>query len=259
MPTPCPGPCNTAYRRAAENEATLGITYDISPNWGDPTQCWACVDRTAGYLAKLPQLLQDVLAEAVDGTQVKLTGTIGRAPEATWPGQASRILVDRIVSEMTELGADILKARRPWAQALTPGPGTAANEEKRIADIAAALLAHWDWAMQNHPAADEPHSRGNANPGAQATAWYFAALYFTKQDEIREEPQRLAPCPRCKGPWLFEARNGQLVKGEAYIECSNRDCRKLLTQAEYADYIADLDRDAKARREQAAGNRIVAA
>ena len=258
MPTPCPGPCNTAYRKAAENEANLGITYDISPNWGDPTQCWSCVDRTAGYLAKLPKLLKDVLEEATDGTQIKQTGTIGRAPEATWPGQAPRILVDRIVSEMTELGADILKQRRPWAEALTPGPGTAPNEEKRIERIVQALINHWDWAMQNHPAASESYSRGNANPGGQATSWYFAALYFTKQDEARE-PQRLAPCPRCGGPWLFAAIDGQLVNGEPYIECSNRDCQNLLTPAEYADYRDSLNRKATGQPADADAEHIVAA
>src|SRR4051812_23188857 len=188
MSTPqfCPGPCNTAWRKAEEAHADTGADHAIQPAWGQPVQCYACVDRARTQLSAMPALLAAVLAEATEGTPAKLTGTIGRITVATWPGQSSRLLVDRIVSEMVELGVDILKLRRMWKEDRPAGPGTTSNEAWRIGFITNALIAHLDWAMQHHPAAWEPHGRDNANPGGQVAGWYRAALYFTKQDEQRD-------------------------------------------------------------------------
>lgn len=240
MPVPCPGPCNNAWRRAEESLDATGTEHYIQPAWGQPTQCYACVDRTREQLGELPGLLAAVLNEAIDGTATKLTGTIGRITVPTWPGQASRLLVDRIVGEMAELQADILVQRGLWPAEKRPAPGTAPNETAHIAAIANTLCAHWEWAMQHHPAGDEPHGRDNANPGGQASGWYWAALSFTKQDEQRDV-QRLAPCPRCHGPYLFESRELRLVDDQPYIECRDPDCRRIMTRAEYDRYVKELN------------------
>lgn len=240
-PTICPGLCNTAWRKAEEALAATGAEHAIQPTWGQPAQCYGCVDRTREQLAALPALLAAVLAEATEGTPTKLTGTIGRISVPTWPGQASRLLVDRIVGEMVELGVDILKLRGIWRDDRPAGHGTAPNEERRVSAIVTALDGHWDWAMQNHPAAWEPHGRDNANPGGQVTGWYRAALYFTKQDEQRDV-KRLAPCPRCHGPYLVESRELRLVNNQPYIECRDPDCRRVMTRPEYDSYVKAMNR-----------------
>lgn len=239
-PTPCPGPCNTAWRRAEESRNETGTDHALQSAWGQPAHCWECVDHTRQRLAAMPALLEAVLAEATDGTPTKLTGTIGRVSFPTWPGQASRLLVDRIVGEMVELGADILKLRGIWREDRQAGPGTAANEHRRFRTIADALNAHWEWAMQNHPAAWEPWGIGNANPGGQVTGWYRTCQRFTKQDEQRDV-KRLAPCPRCHGPYLVESRDLRLVGDRPYVECRDPDCRRVMTSTEYDAYVKALN------------------
>lgn len=237
LPQICPGTCNNAYRRAEEALATLGVEHHLTPSWGSPVQCEECVERTRKQLQELPALLTDALNEALEGTAPKLTGTIGRVGlTPAWPGQASRLLVDRIVSEMAELHADVLKLRGLWQEDREPLPSVAANERRHIAGITRVLAAHWGWAMQHHPAASEPHTRGNANPAAQASSWYRTVLHFTKQDDQRET-RRLAPCPRCRGPWLVESRDMRLVDGEPYIACQDPDCQRVMTKSEYDDYV----------------------
>lgn len=239
-PKPCPGPCNNAWRKAEAALAADGTEHHLTPNWGQPTQCDGCVERTRGQLAELPELLAAIHLEALYGTPAKLTGTIGRVGTPVWPGQASRLLLDRIIGEMAELQADILVRRRIWAADRLPACGTAPNEARHINGIVSTLYAHWDWAMQHHPAADEPHDRDNANPGGQVTGWYRTALRFTKADEQREV-RRLAPCPRCHGPYLVESRELRLVDGKPYIECRDPDCKRVITQSEYDAYVKTLN------------------
>lgn len=240
MPTPCPGPCNNAWRRAETALAETGTEHHLTPAWGQPVQCYECVDRTREQLQELPGLLAAALDEALDGTPTKLTGTIGRTGIITWPGEACRLLVDRIVSEMAELHADILKLRGIWGDDREPLPAIAANESRHIAGITRSLAAHWDWAMQNYPAADESWGQGNANPGSQAAGWHRTLQRFTKQDEQRDV-KRLAPCPGCRGPYLVESRDLRLVNDQPYIECRDPDCRRIMTSTEYDRYVKELN------------------
>lgn len=246
--TVCPGPCNNAWRKAEDALAELGTEHSLTPSWGEPVQCWGCVENTRSDLAALPGMLAKVLEEGTEGTATKVNGTIGRAPEATWPGQAARLLVDRIVGEMAELAADILIQRGIWHEDHAVRPGTAANEKQHIDTITNTLLGHWDWAMQAHPAAGESYARGNANPGCQASSWYWSTVYFTK-DHAQPEIRRLAPCPRCHGPYLIESRDADLRFGEPYVECRDEDCRKLLSKREYADYVKAMTRALQAGKD----------
>lgn len=238
MPAPCPGPCNNAWRRAELALEQTGTEHHITPTWGDPVQCPGCVAWTRTELAAIPGLLVDVHLEALYGTATKLTGTIGRIYTAAWPGQASMILADNIVSEMEELQADILKQRRIWPADYEPEP--AVRDRNHINGLVHVLLAHWGWAMQNHPAADEPYGRGNANPGSQVAGWHRTLQRFTKQDEQRDV-KRLAPCPRCHGPYLVESRDLRLVDDQPYIECRDPDCQRIMTTAEYDQYVKELN------------------
>jgi hypothetical protein len=238
-PSPCPGPCNNAWRRAETALNETGAEHHITPVWGQPVQCYACVETTRAQLLNLPALLATALNEALYGTPTKLTGTIGRISVVTWPGEACRLLVDRIVSEMTELHADILKLRGVWSPDHAVLPAIAANEAGHIAAIVRSLAGHWGWAMQCHPAATESYGKGNANPGSQVAGWHHSLQRFTKQDEQREV-RRLAPCPGCRGPYLVESADLRLVDDQPYIECRDPDCRRIMTSAEYDRYVKEL-------------------
>lgn len=231
-PTPCPGLCNNAWRRAETALEEHGTEHHLTPAWGQPTQCDNCVERTREKLEELPELLDAVLVEALEGTPAKNVGTIGRISVVTWPGQASRLLVDRIVGEMAELQADILIQRRIWPADSLPARSTAANEPDHIRGITRTLLAHWDWAMQHHPAAGEPHTSGNANPGAQAAGWHRSAQLFTRRDNPRI--QMTGACPRCQLRTLSHSN------GETYIACRNPECELLMSHAEYAEHARGL-------------------
>lgn len=239
-PTVCPGPCNNAWRRAETALEEHGAEHHITPSWGDPIQCWGCVEATRAQLLELPSLLTAALDEALHGTPTKLAGTIGRISIVTWPGEACRLFVDRIVEGMTVLQADILTLRGIWNPEHEPLPTIAPNEGRHITSIASSLAAHWDWAMQFHPAADESWGQGNANPGSQAAGWHRAVQRFTKQDEQRDV-KRLAPCPRCHGPYLVESRELRLVDDQPYIECRDPDCRRVMTSSEYDRYVKELN------------------
>lgn len=229
---PCPGPCNNAWRRSEALREADGTEHHLTPAWGEPVQCDACVERTRHQILELPELLEAALLEALEGTPAKMTGTIGRVTTATWPGQASRILVDRIVSEMAELEADILIRRNIWPLDRQPHRGTAPNEPEHIRRITNTLWAHWDWAMQHHPAADEPHTAGNANPGGQASSWHRTLQLFTRRDNPRI--QLSAPCPRCHLKSLSH------TNGETFIACRNPECELLLSREEYDRHTKEV-------------------
>ena len=239
MPTPCPGPCNTAWRRAEENFSATGTEHDLEPTWGQPAHCTGCFELTRQRLAELPRLLAAAHDEALHGTHTKTTGSTGHSAQPSWPGQTARLLIDRIVGEMAELQADVLTGNGTWGEDHEVGRGSTPNEPAVIAGIVATLIAHWDWAMQNHPAADESWSRDNANPGAQVSGWHRALCVFTKADEQRDV-RRLAPCPRCHGPYLVESRDLRLIDDQPYIECRDPDCQRVLTRREYDAYVKAL-------------------
>lgn len=234
-PAPCPGPCNTAWRKAEQGVADTGADHHLAPAWGQPVQCSACTARTRRHLTEIPELLAAVHLEAIHGTRANLTGTIGRASNPSWPGEASRILTDRIVGQMAELAADILTLRglRPEGTE----PDHTGTEGTRINRLTGQLLAHWDWAMQHHPAATESYDRDSANPGSQATSWYRAALRFTRRDTLRV--QLTAPCPHC------DLRTLAHDDGDTYIECRNPNCGLLLTDSEYLQHTRQLTMGSK--------------
>ncbi|RCH70464.1 hypothetical protein DT019_02965 [Streptomyces sp. SDr-06] len=240
MPTPCPGPCNNAWRRAEEVLAETGTEHHLTPAWGQPVQCDGCVAHARQRLVEIPELLAAAHLEALHATRSPSTATIHtRSSDApAWPGQAARLLTETILDEMEELATDVLTLRGIWRDDHQPSRD-GITEGRRISDCAHILDAHLDWMMQNHPAATELHDRGNANPGGQIRGWHAAATRFIKahpQFDVR----KLAPCPRCKGPYLAESRDLRLVDDRPYIECRDPDCQRILTSAEYDVYVKAL-------------------
>ncbi|MFG2412288.1 hypothetical protein [Streptomyces goshikiensis] len=240
-PTACPGLCNTAWRRAEAIREEAGTEHHLTPTWGRPVQCDACTERARHQLAELPELLAAVQLEALHGTRSPSTATIGSRGSSdapAWPGQTARLLLEAILDETEELMADVLVRRGIWAVDSEPARA-GITEGRRITDAAKILSAHLDWMMQHHPAASEPHDRGNANPAAQIRGWHGSAQRFIKAHP-QHDVRRLAPCPRCKGPYLAESRELRLVGDRPYIECRDPDCQRILTSAEYDDYVKGL-------------------
>jgi hypothetical protein len=231
-PTACPGSCSRAWR----NAETTGAPHQLQPAWGQPVHCYGCQTRTRTALHQLPELLAAIHLEAIHGTARPADVTTSRpANIAPWPGQASRLLTDLILGGLTELEDDIRDLRRLAARP------TAIREGITVTETIAFLDAHLAWAMERHPAAAEIHERGSANPAAQITQWHRTAQHFTSHDEPRQI-RRLAPCPRCEGPWLVDSEDLVTADGEPYIECRDPDCARLLTPAEYKAHVQALTR-----------------
>jgi hypothetical protein len=225
-PSPCPGPCNNAWRRAEQQLNADGISHDIPVTWGQPVHCQRCTSRAHAQLAELPELVVAIGLEAVCGTAAKTTGTIGRAATPAWPGQASRLLTDHIVGGMLELEDDVRELRGFRHR---PGRGTEGGE---VMGVVKFLAAHLNWALVEHPLAVEVHDRLSGNPAAQIQGWHRAAQRFTRRD-ARLEHYRI-PCPRCELLTLVRA------DGDDYIECRNVNCQTLLTPGEYLDHTKRL-------------------
>lgn len=224
----CPGRENNAWRKAEKEYAEYGAPHDITPRWGNPLHCDACTHRAHRQLAELPELVAAIHVEALYASRGAKVGTIGRVSGGTpaWPGQAARILTDRIVGAMLALEDDIRELRGLSAR---PGRGL---EGAAVTAAARFLNAHLDWALTHHPAAGETHDRDSANPAAQIDAWHQTAQRFTARAE-RAEHHR-TPCPRCTLLTLYR------TNGDDYIECRNPSCGTLLTATEYLDHTREL-------------------
>ncbi|MEV8523149.1 hypothetical protein AB0451_03175 [Streptomyces sp. NPDC052000] len=236
--TICPGPCNTAWRRAEEVADEAGTEHHITPAWGQPVQCDSCVERARWQLGELPAFLAAVHLEATNGSRAPVTAAIrsSAGADASFPGQAPLVLIETLLGEMEELEADVLQLRGLGAAFNPAGP-----VGPRITGVVQVLEAHLDWMMQQHPAAAEPHDRTNANPGGQIRGWHAAAQRFIK-DHPQREVQRLGPCPHCKGPYLVQSTDLRLVNDLPYIECRDPDCRRVFTTPEYNAYMKTLTR-----------------
>jgi hypothetical protein len=233
--TPCPGSCNNAWRLAEAALATDGTPHDIPVTWGQPVHCPRCASRTHTQLLELPELIVAISLEALHGTAPKQTGTIGRASVASWPGQAARLMTDLVVGGLLELEDDIRELRGFRHR---PGRGT---EARNAAGAVQFLTAHLDWALVEHPCANEIHGHNSGNPASQISSWHRAAQRFTRRDARLE--QYKVPCPRCDLLTLYRS------DADDYISCRNLNCQILLTPGEYHEHtkrLADQARMAKA-------------
>lgn len=240
--TPCPGSCNNAWRRAETVREETGTEHHLTPTWGQPVQCTGCVERARQQLLEIPELLARATIEATarpcSASAVSInTRDSKTAPQL--PGEPSRFLFEEIVEQMEELEADVLELRRIRQADDIPTRLAGIREGRWAADRARILEAHLDWMMQYHPAAGELHGRGNANPAAQIRGWHAALEHFIKAHP-QHDVRKLAPCPRCKGPYLAESRDLRLVDDRPYIECRDPDCQRILTSAEYDEYVKGL-------------------
>lgn len=220
--SPCPGRCNSAWRRAEE----LGEPHTLQPIPGEPVHCWECYAAAHTQLHQLPALFEAIFLEGLDGTMAKIVGTIGRVglQAPPWPGQHARLFADNLSEGILILANDV---REYMDEPVENGTTDSLSTNRALA----TLTQHLRWLLTEHPCAAESHGGKSGNPAWEIYRWHHSAETFCKQDEQRPE-KRLAPCRRCKGPWLA-TRDG-------HIECGDPDCRTVMTPDEYATYVRAL-------------------
>lgn len=226
MPTtltlPCPGRCNAPWRRAEE----LGRDHNLQPVPGEPVHCWACYATALTQLQQLPTLFASIYEEGLDGTTAKLTGTIGRVglQVPPWPGQAARLFADGLGEGILILANDV---REHMDERIQDGDTSGTSTSRALR----TLTQHLRWLLAEHPCAAESHSGRSGNPAWQIYGWHHSAEVFCKQDEQRPT-QRIAPCPRCRDPWPRS--------NDGVVECTNPNCRNIMSNDEYAYYVERL-------------------
>lgn len=219
LPTPCPGPCNNAWRRAEE----IGEPHARQPMLGEPVHCWTCYCAARNQLDELPSLFAAIRLEGEDGTVAKLVGTIGRVglQAPPWPGQHARLFADGLSEGILELANDV---REHKDEPVEDGDTTGSSTGRAIA----TLKTHLPWLLAEHPCATESHGGRSGNPAWQIHTWHRSAQVFCKQDEQRPE-KRLAACPRCRDPWM-RSKDG-------VVECTRPGCPLVMSNAEYAAHV----------------------
>lgn len=233
MPSPCPGPCNNAWRKAEQQLAADGTEHHLTPTWGQPNHCQRCTDRTHQQLSELPELIVAVRLEAIYGTAPKLTGTIGRtATSPAFPGQASRFLAEHIVTGLLGL-EDVIRASR-----LLPARQARGREGADLAAAVTFLRAHLAWALDRYPGETDPETGETMDPAALIRQWHRAAERFTRRDPRLEH--RRVPCPRCELLTLVRE------EGDDYIRCQNINCQRSLTPSEFDEHTQNIAEKYKA-------------
>ena len=221
MPSPCPGSCNAAWRRAEE----IGDPHHLQPIPGEPVHCWACYSTAHAQLHQLPALFVSIYLEALHGTRTKTTGTIGRVGmNPAWPGQSAKLFADGLIDSMLILANDTREQRDERVE-------NRGNDTITVQRCVATLTKHLGWLLTEHPCATDSHDARSGNPAWQIRGWHHSAEAFCKQDEQRA-PRRMVACPRCRDPWM-RSRNG-------VVECTNPGCRRVMSNDEYAAHVERL-------------------
>jgi hypothetical protein len=220
-PTPCPGRCNHAWRRAEQDRENLGALHELSPRWGDPLWCDRCTQQFREDVADFPRLAVEIFQQALSGTATPSLKTSKTRPAVyTWPGQQSRLLADEIRDALTSLEDDVRQLC-----GLTPRQ-LAGREGPTIASAARFIDAHTEWIVTHHPIADDPEDA----PPAYLMRLHARAVRFVGDGKPRPD-HKFTPCPGCGWATLFQQEGGD------YIECTT--CGRLLTANEYRDHTRE--------------------
>lgn len=227
----CLGPCNTRWRRAQQtldaHDAAVKAWEDnpagsqpdepqvpvVSPWPGDPVFCPRCQAKLRLRLAELDDLAS-IAAREADGHRSgpdaeRVSGTRGTRS----PSPAADTL-DELASMLRGWES---AARR--TDSTPPRRGYLATE---ITTTVCWLVAHFETLITNPDTA--------ADFAREITEWHRMLTRMTKAGTARH-PKPM-PCPRC------DARSLEWEEGTEYVECTNRDwgnreCRKLMSLAEY--------------------------
>jgi phage FluMu protein Com len=221
---PCPGPCNSRYRKArAEYDKALAGYDPLAPEqsrpeppavqpWpGDPW-CPKCksiihaelsqIDDAAAILAARPPL------DVAGGDEETRAGRVSGTREARSPSPR--------MDDLEELGGWL----RNWESAFRgtdpmPRRGYLATERTTIISW---LVDHFDSCICHPDLA--------ADYGAEIRRWYRELTAKARAGIADKHVKK--PCPRCRLYTLW-ARDG-----EDYVRCVNEDCNRRMTREELA-------------------------
>lgn len=227
-PMPCPGICNTAWRRAETAYQTALDVYiarrelgaepaeppaypDISPDKGDPIWCPGCQTSIRAGIDRLPRLAAAV-AVRVDGRLVaqlraERVGTPGGSPSGSPAFDTFDEIVQFACSWEDAVRALLGHQPAPLASWTNRGPALTA---------AARYLAGWHVQVLAHD--DIGHEFGRELLSLVRRAERTAGL-------DRSVTRWRAPCRRCDNPGY------QQENGSEYVEC--RHCHDRMTLEHY--------------------------
>lgn len=234
----CPGPCNRRYREARDLYRHALADYDpldsaqsrpdppdVSPWLGEPVWCGPCASRVRLRLAELDDLIALRKATA-DGQRQSDTAerVSGSSAGAASPSQAA--------DDEDELAAMLLGWERAYRD-LRRWPSPAPRGELASAETTciAWLAHHLDGILRSPLAADF---------GLEILQWHREFTGSAKAGvRTLRKPMRCPSCQLLTLTW---------TEGEQQVNCSNPDCRRILSLAEYD---AEVQRMAKEQQQVA--------
>jgi hypothetical protein len=225
---PCPGRCNSAYRKAREAFTEALALYDpLDPNqqrplppeiqpWpGDPHWCGRCTSVIREQLHELDYIGCMLAAEADGLRGQNLDQRVTGSQEHPSPSPGADDL-DELVTVLTgweEAYRDLMG----W-----PSPPRRGFLAAVITTTTAWLMGHLDGILAHPDIA--------ADFGAEVMQWHREFTGKTKAGVRRlRKPLR---CPGCRLLMLT------WTEGEKYVRCGNPDCNRVLLLAEYEVEVA---------------------
>lgn len=208
------------------------------PLWPDlPPACGGCRTRLAADLVEVVDLFATLPAWLIPGAThgPKVSGS--REPALPFDvGVVDLMLPARAGTIADPYGdqtghpsvASVLDSWvRDWAGMRREHPPV-----PTVASLAGWLSVRLDWALATHPAVDEFADEIGA----------LVRILRAANRQTRPRPVRCVgvPCPRCDWTALWRRPDSDEV------ECGNEDCRRVLTVAQYDQWVAALA--AQARR-----------
>jgi hypothetical protein len=229
---PCPGPCNRRYREARDAYRQALADYDpldsaqsrpgppeVVPWLGEPAWCGPCASLVRQRLAELDDLIALRKATADGQRQSDAAERVsGSSAAAASPSQA---LDDEDETASMLLGWE--RAYRDLRRWPSPAPrGDLASAETACI---AWLMHHLDGILRSPAAADF---------GLEILQWHRELASSAKAGvRTLRKPMRCPSCQLLTLTW---------TEGEQQVGCSNPDCRRILSLAEYD---AEVQRMAK--------------
>lgn len=219
---PCPGPCNTQYRKAQDAFTEALKAYDpldpaqsrpLPPEtrpWpGDPVWCGRCASRIRTCLSELDDAAAILLASADGHRPQSGEQRVGGTREDPGPSAAGDDLED--LGAMLSGWEDSYRDLKHW-----PSPPRRGFLASQVTSCAAWLMLHLDGIL-SAPIAEAF--------GAEVMQWHREITGKGKEGaRTLRKPMR---CPGCQLLMLT------WTEGEETVQCGNRECGKIMLLPEY--------------------------
>lgn len=215
----CPGPCNSAWRRAEAAVDGKGrpIPHQLTAESGDPVWCWRCSRLIAQRLAELDDLVALLQAE-LGGRRA------GIDPTGLKPARRGSPSPSPAVDDVDEIQRTLESWESAYRDLRSLPPRPPRSPELRVTMCISWLAKNLTGALGSDLGKDL---------GQEVLRLYSMARRWTSTD--RATHRKDAPCPRCGRKWLTQHDDG-------YIRCERASCGRIMTLDEYDAYTLDLAR-----------------